>query len=77
MGFLGSSVGRKIVMAATGLLLLTFLGIHLVGNSLIYFGQLQRLRGKAPQACRRWYGPPGSAWQRFSRFISSSASGYP
>jgi succinate dehydrogenase / fumarate reductase cytochrome b subunit len=38
MKFFSSSVGRKIVMAITGLVLLKFLVIHLVGNSLIYFG---------------------------------------
>ena len=38
MKFLSSSVGRKIVMAVTGLMLLKFLVIHLFGNSLIYFG---------------------------------------
>jgi succinate dehydrogenase / fumarate reductase cytochrome b subunit len=38
MRFLSSSVGRKIVMAITGLMLLAFLVIHLFGNSLIYFG---------------------------------------
>jgi succinate dehydrogenase / fumarate reductase cytochrome b subunit len=38
MKFLSSSVGRKIVMAVTGLILLKFLVIHLFGNSLIYFG---------------------------------------
>ena len=37
MKFLSSSVGRKIVMAVTGLILLKFLVIHLFGNSLIYF----------------------------------------
>jgi succinate dehydrogenase / fumarate reductase cytochrome b subunit len=38
MKFLSSSVGRKIVMAITGLMLLAFLVIHLFGNSLIYVG---------------------------------------
>src|ERR1700690_102405 len=38
MQFLSSSVGRKIVMAITGLMLLAFLLIHLLGNSLIYVG---------------------------------------
>ena len=38
MQFLSSSVGRKIVMAITGLMLLAFLVIHLFGNSLIYVG---------------------------------------
>jgi len=38
MFFLSSSIGRKIVMAITGLMLLGFLVIHLFGNSLIYIG---------------------------------------
>jgi succinate dehydrogenase / fumarate reductase, cytochrome b subunit len=38
MSFLNSSIGRKIVMAVTGLMLLGFLVIHLFGNSLIYVG---------------------------------------
>ncbi|HMK57282.1 MAG TPA: succinate dehydrogenase cytochrome b subunit [Dissulfurispiraceae bacterium] len=38
MSFLRSTVGRKIIMAFTGSLLLGFLLIHLVGNSLIYIG---------------------------------------
>ena len=38
MSFLSSSIGRKIVMAVTGLMLLGFLVIHLFGNSLIYVG---------------------------------------
>jgi len=40
MGFLCSAVGRKIVMAVTGLLLLSFLSVHFLGNSLIYVGQI-------------------------------------
>jgi succinate dehydrogenase / fumarate reductase, cytochrome b subunit len=38
MGFICSTVGRKILMAVTGLLLVLFLCIHFFGNSLIYFG---------------------------------------
>src|SRR5208283_4616000 len=38
MQFLSSTVGRKIVMAVTGIILLAFLVIHLFGNSLIYVG---------------------------------------
>lgn len=38
MGFLSSTVGRKILMAITGFLLVAFLCIHLLGNSFIYFG---------------------------------------
>lgn len=30
--FLGSSVGQKVIMALTGLFLITFLAVHLVGN---------------------------------------------
>ena len=37
MGFLSSSVGRKILMAITGFLLVLFLCVHLLGNSFIYF----------------------------------------
>lgn len=52
MQFLSSSVGRKIVMAITGLMLLGFLFIHLVGNSLIYAGWLnaygERLHSMPP-----------------------------
>lgn len=36
--FLSTSVGRKMLMAATGLLLLAFLVYHLAGNLLIYSG---------------------------------------
>jgi succinate dehydrogenase / fumarate reductase cytochrome b subunit len=38
MQFLKSTVGKKILMAVTGLLLVLFLCIHLLGNSFIYFG---------------------------------------
>lgn len=37
MGFLSSTVGRKILMAITGFLLILFLCVHLLGNSFIYF----------------------------------------
>jgi len=33
-----SSVGRKLLMAGTGLILLLFVVVHLLGNSSIYFG---------------------------------------
>lgn len=33
-----SSIGKKFVMAVSGLLLMLFLGIHALGNSLIFFG---------------------------------------
>ena len=36
--FLSSSIGRKMLMAATGLLLLGFLAFHLEGNLLLYAG---------------------------------------
>jgi succinate dehydrogenase / fumarate reductase, cytochrome b subunit len=36
-GFLTSSIGRKFVMAATGLFLISFLTIHCILNSLIFF----------------------------------------
>jgi len=38
MSFFSSSIGRKIMMAITGFMLLGFLLIHLFGNSLIYVG---------------------------------------
>lgn len=37
-GFAESPVGKKLIMATTGLLLLGFLLIHLIGNSTIYIG---------------------------------------
>ena len=41
-GFLGSSIGRKVVMAVTGVILVGFILVHMVGNMLVY---LQRPRG--------------------------------
>lgn len=41
--FLGSSIGRKVVMSLTGLFLVSFLIVHLVGN-------LQLLKGDSGQA---------------------------
>lgn len=38
MEFLGSTVGRKIIMALTGLGMLGFVVFHLIGNSLVYAG---------------------------------------
>ena len=40
MGFLSSTVGRKILMAITGFLLVLFLCVHLLGNSFIYFDMI-------------------------------------
>ena len=40
MGFLSSTVGRKILMAITGFLLILFLCVHLLGNSFIYFDMI-------------------------------------
>ncbi len=40
MRFLSSSVGRKILMAVTGIMMFFFIIIHVVGNSTIYFGWL-------------------------------------
>jgi succinate dehydrogenase / fumarate reductase cytochrome b subunit len=40
MHFMKSSVGRKIVMAVTGVVMLSFIVIHVLGNSTIYFGWL-------------------------------------
>jgi len=52
MRFLSSSVGRKIMMAITGVMLLGFLVIHLCGNSLIYIGWInaygERLHAMPP-----------------------------
>jgi succinate dehydrogenase / fumarate reductase cytochrome b subunit len=36
--FLGSTIGQKVVMAATGVILVTFVVGHMVGNLLIYLG---------------------------------------
>jgi succinate dehydrogenase / fumarate reductase cytochrome b subunit len=36
--FFSSSIGKKILMATTGLLLLLFLVVHAVGNAAIFFG---------------------------------------
>ncbi len=36
--FCGSSVGKKIIMAITGACLASFLVVHLLGNTAIYFG---------------------------------------
>lgn len=38
MKFIVSSIGKKLVMAFSGLLLMLFLAIHALGNSLIFFG---------------------------------------
>jgi succinate dehydrogenase / fumarate reductase cytochrome b subunit len=40
MKFIKSSVGRKILMAVTGIMMLCFIVIHVLGNSTIYFGWL-------------------------------------
>jgi succinate dehydrogenase / fumarate reductase cytochrome b subunit len=52
MGFMSSTVGRKILMATTGFLLVTFLCIHLLGNSFIYLGWInaygERLHSMPP-----------------------------
>lgn len=37
-GFLASSVGRKVVMAATGVILFGFVTIHMIGNTQAYMG---------------------------------------
>jgi len=36
--FLGSSIGKKLLMAATGLLLCIYLVIHLLGNLTLFGG---------------------------------------
>ncbi len=38
MSMIQSSVGRKIFMAVTGVMLLAFVGVHLLGNSTVFFG---------------------------------------
>ena len=38
MAFLSSTIGRKVVMAVTGLLLVGFVCIHMIGNLLLYQG---------------------------------------
>jgi succinate dehydrogenase / fumarate reductase, cytochrome b subunit len=40
MEFICNTVGRKILMAVSGFLLFLFLGVHLLGNSLVYFGEI-------------------------------------
>lgn len=37
-GFLASSVGRKVVMAATGIILFGFVTVHMIGNTQAYLG---------------------------------------
>jgi len=37
-GFLGSSIGRKVVMAVTGAILVVFVLGHMTGNLLVYLG---------------------------------------
>ncbi|MFN7959607.1 MAG: succinate dehydrogenase cytochrome b subunit [Holophagaceae bacterium] len=37
-GFLASSVGRKVVMAATGIVLFGFVTVHMIGNTQAYMG---------------------------------------
>ncbi|MCX8070255.1 MAG: succinate dehydrogenase cytochrome b subunit [Thermodesulfovibrionales bacterium] len=39
MRFIDSPIGKKIIMAVTGLILIMFLFIHLLGNSSIFLGQ--------------------------------------
>src|ERR1700687_1697117 len=40
MQLFSSTVGRKILMAITGQLMVLFVVVHLIGNSTIYFGWL-------------------------------------
>ena len=37
-GFLASSVGRKVIMAATGVVLFGFVTVHMIGNTQAYMG---------------------------------------
>ncbi len=37
-GFMASSVGRKVVMAATGIVLFGFVTVHMIGNTQAYMG---------------------------------------
>ena len=52
-GFLGSSIGRKVVMAVTGAILFGFVLVHMIGNLQVYLGprgheRLRRLPARAP-----------------------------
>lgn len=38
-GFLASSVGRKVIMAATGVILFGFVTVHMLGNTQAYMGE--------------------------------------
>jgi succinate dehydrogenase / fumarate reductase, cytochrome b subunit len=38
-GFFGSTVGKKVVMAATGLVLFGFVIVHMLGNLTVYLGR--------------------------------------
>ncbi|MDY0269236.1 succinate dehydrogenase cytochrome b subunit [Trichloromonas sp.] len=38
MQFTQSTVGRKVLMAVTGFILISFVGVHLLGNSSVYWG---------------------------------------
>ena len=37
-GFIGSSIGRKVVMAVTGVMLFGFVLVHMLGNLQVYLG---------------------------------------
>jgi succinate dehydrogenase / fumarate reductase cytochrome b subunit len=37
-GFMASSVGRKVIMAATGIILFGFVTVHMIGNTQAYMG---------------------------------------
>ena len=37
--FISSSIGKKLIMALTGILLIIFLIVHLIGNLTLYFGE--------------------------------------
>ena len=36
--FIGSTVGRKVIMAVTGVILIGFVFIHMIGNMQLYLG---------------------------------------
>ncbi len=38
-GFMASSVGRKVIMAATGIILFGFVTVHMLGNTQAYMGE--------------------------------------
>ena len=62
MRLLSDSIGRKVVMAITGLLMVLFVVGHLLGNLSIFAGAngINTYAEKLHGAARRWSGPPAS-----------------